>query len=376
MVAKARASFEISRGAVHTYDGVAPVALQQPCGSVDYGLLLELKPSNSSKHQIAEHSLYSTLASPHQHPRTDSIAASSQGQSVVACSVGLLDDSHASDHEDDSDTEAPALASSHHPPHHHQSALAPRTRRTLLIGGLELGVWGFIANVAMVMGFEFTNATRGAFLLRLSSLFTPIIAVCFGETVSAMVWLGSVMAGAGGFLISLDQSGVKEAHDASNSIISGGDALIAGAALIWSLQTVRYGRYAPHCASVPLSAIVFTATALLSVLWVAADLVLITSRGQPASTIWPGYRDPVSWFVMLWAAVFPWAVGTILQVKGQRKVPASQAQIIQSSDALFSTAFAGLLGAAEQHLGGRGWAGAAVIIGATLIGSRGSIHVE
>ena len=66
------------------------------------------------------------------------------------------------------------------------------------------------------------------------------------------------------------------------------------------------------------------------------------------------------------ASAGPWAIATVVQIRGQRVVPPSQAQVITSTDALFSTAFAGFLGGSEQHLGWLGWVGAAVITFASL----------
>ena len=48
----------------------------------------------------------------------------------------------------------------------------------------QVGAWGFLANAATVSGFQNTAASRGAFLIRLSAIMTPLIASLAGACVS------------------------------------------------------------------------------------------------------------------------------------------------------------------------------------------------
>ncbi len=44
------------------------------------------------------------------------------------------------------------------------------------------GCWAFLANAATVVGFQNTAAGRGAFLIRLSAIFTPMVASLAGSS--------------------------------------------------------------------------------------------------------------------------------------------------------------------------------------------------
>ncbi|KAK9847027.1 hypothetical protein WJX84_001819 [Apatococcus fuscideae] len=68
---------------------------------------------------------------------------------------------------------------------------------TCVIGGLELAVWGIFGNIGTVVGLKHSTTVRGAFLLRLSSLFTPLIEVGLGSRIGAPVWI-ACLAAAGG----------------------------------------------------------------------------------------------------------------------------------------------------------------------------------
>lgn len=54
-----------------------------------------------------------------------------------------------------------------------------------------------IVLVLQAVGLETTTATKGAFLMQTTALFTPLIAGITGSEVGATVWLATVL-GAGG----------------------------------------------------------------------------------------------------------------------------------------------------------------------------------
>ncbi len=59
---------------------------------------------------------------------------------------------------------------------------------TLLVGGLELGLWNFAASSTQALGLEFTTATRAAFLIQATALLTPLLASLSGERPGRAVW--------------------------------------------------------------------------------------------------------------------------------------------------------------------------------------------
>ena len=50
------------------------------------------------------------------------------------------------------------------------------------------------------------SASRGAFLIRLTAVFTPLVALAQGENSDRTVWIGSAVALLGGILITLGGS--------------------------------------------------------------------------------------------------------------------------------------------------------------------------
>jgi drug/metabolite transporter (DMT)-like permease len=110
-----------------------------------------------------------------------------------------------------------------------------------------------------------TGATRGAFLVQSTSLFTPILATLFGMQPSKATWLGSVVALGGTLLVTWDRSGGGVAGAIDGLTAADGATLVAAAC--YSMSTVRIPAYAkavvPLKVSQPLLALVFCPVSLL-----------------------------------------------------------------------------------------------------------------
>ena len=111
-----------------------------------------------------------------------------------------------------------------------------RPSSSQLAAGAELGAISAAANAATLLGFEDTLAARGAFLLRTSVIFTPILAAVAGQTTPKAVWIGAGTAFAGGLLIAGDDLSSQGQQSSSLLSLSGGDAMLILAALLWALQ--------------------------------------------------------------------------------------------------------------------------------------------
>ena len=230
------------------------------------------------------------------------------------------------------------------------------------LAAIELGCWMFCANAATVIGFQETSASRGAFLIRLTAVFTPFVALAAGQRSGTSVWAGSALAFVGGLLISLGQHGAGE----SLSDISTGDLVMVGAAAIWSCQTVRLGQLVAKHDIGQLSYRQMTVNAILCGGWCTYDHVSKSGAIFPSITV-AGTIDPWRWVALLWPAFGPWGVGTMLQLMGQQSISAARTQIILASDPLWATLIAGLLlGSSEQQLGFWGWIGAVCILSASV----------
>ncbi|KAK9867587.1 hypothetical protein WJX84_010689 [Apatococcus fuscideae] len=240
-----------------------------------------------------------------------------------------------------------------------------------LEAGAELGLISAAANAATLLGFEDTLAARGAFLLRTSVMFTPILAAVAGRQTPRAVWLGAGTAFVGGLLIAGDDLSSQGQHSSSLLSLSGGDAMLIIAALLWALQIVRQGRLAPQYPPIALAANQLGFMALGLGLWLALTAAGDVWNGQSWTAVWPGASNPTAWLIALWPAIFPWGLGGVLQLRAQTMVSPSLTNIVLATDPLWATLFSALLGTGEQRLGFQGWLGGAAIVLACITASQG-----
>ena len=228
------------------------------------------------------------------------------------------------------------------------------------------------ASFAQIAGLSYTTATRGAFLVQASTLFTPALSALAGMPPSGWAagreawsvlacmggvqcscahrlplgvcppfsratacrltagccaacrrrraWLGSCVALGGTLVIAADRaSGSAAASEAAAaaSSLRLGDGLTLLAALCYSAACVRLPAWAVQRGVQPLQ-LALGKSAFLSIVALAALAVQasqLAAAGQPAAQLWPGWQQPQGWAIVLWAALGPGALASVLHVK-------------------------------------------------------------
>jgi drug/metabolite transporter (DMT)-like permease len=209
------------------------------------------------------------------------------------------------------------------------------------------------------------------------------------------VWLGSLLAFGGTLLITLDRTGggngssggspqalldagapTAGAAVGDSAGLLAGDALTLAAALCYSAATVRIPVWAVRRGVSPLQLSLGKAAFLTAVSVAALGL----QSGQPAAAgqsvadhlaaLWPGWQQPEGWAILLWVALGPGALGSVLHVRGQSLVSPTAAQIAFCSVPLWSAALAAATLPGETISAGT-WAGGGTIAAAGLVAALG-----
>ncbi|KAL4855369.1 hypothetical protein ACK3TF_004102 [Chlorella vulgaris] len=235
-----------------------------------------------------------------------------------------------------------------------------------VLAGIEMGLYNTAASYTQIAGLALTTATRAAFLVQASILFTPVLSSLAGMAPSRPVWLGSLLALVGTLIITQDPSGGGAALEAAAAAggaaigLAAGDALTLLSALCYSVATVRLPVWSVRYKVSPLQISIGKCTVLVLVAAAAASVqaAQLVAAGQPMAALWPGWRQPEGWAIMLWAALGPGALASIMLVKGQSLVQPAAAQIIFCSVPLWS----GLLAAAVGLL---------TVVGGALVAGAG-----
>jgi drug/metabolite transporter (DMT)-like permease len=91
--------------------------------------------------------------------------------------------------------------------------------------------------------------------------------------------------------------------------------------------------------------------------------------------LWRGYQDVRSWAILVFTAIGPWGVGTVLQMMAQQRLSSSCTQIFLAFSPLCATllAYFGFLVPKEQELSPLGMFGMGIILCATLVPPFASI---
>ncbi len=89
-----------------------------------------------------------------------------------------------------------------------------------------------------------TSATTGAFVLRLTVIFTPICSLLIAASAPPWLsWAAALLALLGGLVLGLDKTNSSGGPLQSDGL--DGVFLIFVAAALWSVQTVRQGQVCP-----------------------------------------------------------------------------------------------------------------------------------
>jgi len=238
-------------------------------------------------------------------------------------------------------------------------------------GGLELGLYVFLGNVAQVIGLEYTPAARAAFLVQLQTVFIPLLSDFFARIgflepgssqLNSQTLITSGMAFLGVFLLSQDKTSTVP----SNWL---GDSLEVLAAFTFSVYVLRLDRYARAITdTTPLAATKILVQTVCSLGWAVFS-------SQSNGHVHAGAElPPLSWYdalvtvgVVAWTGLLVSAFSAYVQPQCQKRVSASETGVILATQPLFAAALSVLF--LGERLGWKGALGGLVILLSTVVSS-------
>ena len=241
----------------------------------------------------------------------------------------------------------------------------------ILAGGLELGGYLFLANALQVRGLETVPSDRAGFLVQLTTVLVPLLqAATSGVPVSPSSWLACLVALTGVLVLGLDQQPTDNTTSLTESIyavsLQSGDGLILAAAFLYSLHVVRLGTYARQTMPLQLAAAKATTETVLSVVAVitlglgGGDAAI----GQFLHEVSMASIPPAAIGAILWTGLVTCAYTIFAQSYGQARVSPTEANLIYSTQPLYTALFGYIL--LGETLGPTGVVGAALIASAVL----------
>ena len=189
----------------------------------------------------------------------------------------------------------------------------PRDQR---LAGVLCGTMLFAASSLQQMGLVTTTAGKAGFITALYVVLVPLAGwLCFRKNPGRIIWLGVAMAVAALYLLCMPAEGLT---------LQGGDLLVLGCAVCFTVQILCVDHYAPKVSGVRLARDEFLVTGILSLL-----IALFTE-----TITWQGVREAL--VPILYAGILSGAVGYTLQIVGQRDTDPTVASLIMCLESVFA----------------------------------------
>jgi len=187
-------------------------------------------------------------------------------------------------------------------------------RKTLLIGGLMLGLLVTVASTIQQIGIIYTTVGKAGFLTTLYIVIVPILGLFLKKRVKFNVWIAVVLSLIGMYLLCLKES----------FSIGMGDALIIISAFFFAIHILLIEKYSPISDGIRLSCIQFFVCAV-----VCLTAALIFENPE-----WESIKSAA--VSIAYAGILSAGVGYTLQIIGQKTVPSHIAPLIMSLESVFS----------------------------------------
>lgn len=223
------------------------------------------------------------------------------------------------------------------------AAFTPQPRKKLFRGGLACGLCLTIATNLQQIGIADTTAGKAGFITAMYMVLVPIFGLFLKKRVSAVVWLGVLLASIGLYFLSI-QGGFT---------LSSGDFYIMLCAIVFAAHILFIDHYTRYVDGVALSCAQFAVTAVISL--IIAALTEVDCWGNIAGSLWP----------ILYVGVFSSGVAYTLQIVAQKDSNPTVVSLLLSLESVFAVLSGALI--LHERLSSRELLGCALIMAAVIL---------
>ena len=216
-------------------------------------------------------------------------------------------------------------------------------KKNTLLGGICCGVFLCAASCFQQFGIMYTTVGKAGFITALYIIIVPILGIFLKKRVAGIVWLSSVIAIAGFYMLSIS----------GQVSISKGDILVLIGALLFSFHILVIDYFSPRGNSVAISCIQFFTVSII-----CGILMFIFENPQIMDIL-------EAYIPILYAGVMSSGVAYTLQIVGQKNMDPTVASLILSLESVFSALAGWMLlgqGLSTKELVGCGLVFTAVIL--------------
>lgn len=187
-------------------------------------------------------------------------------------------------------------------------------RKNTVIGGICCGFLLAVASSFQQFGLLYTTVGKAGFITALYIVIVPILGVFMKKKVSLIVWISSLIAMVGFYMLSIS----------GQVTINKGDILVLICAIVFSFHILTVDYFSPKGDGVTISCIQFITCGVL------CGICMILFENPQVDKILEAYVP------ILYAGILSCGVAYTLQIVGQKNMDPTVASLILSLEAVFS----------------------------------------
>ena len=187
-------------------------------------------------------------------------------------------------------------------------------RKNTIIGGILCGICLCVASSFQQFGIMYTTVGKAGFITALYIIIVPILGIFLKKKVAPIVWVSSIIAVIGFYLLSIS----------GQVSINKGDILVLICAVLFSVHILVIDYFSPKGEGVTISCIQFFTCGLL------CGVCMFIFENPQIGDILAAYLP------ILYAGVMSCGVAYTLQIVGQKNMDPTVASLILSLESVFS----------------------------------------
>lgn len=224
-----------------------------------------------------------------------------------------------------------------------QEAECSAYRKNTILGGICCGIFLAAASSFQQFGIMYTTVGKAGFITALYIVIVPILGIFMKKKAAPIVWVSSVIAIIGFYMLSIS----------GQVSINKGDILVLICAVLFSVHILVIDYFSPKGDGVTISCIQFITCGVI------CGICMLIFENPQISNILEAYVP------ILYAGIMSCGVAYTLQIVGQKNMDPTVASLILSLESVFS-ALAGWL-ILNQQLSTKELIGCALVFAAVLL---------
>lgn len=229
---------------------------------------------------------------------------------------------------------------------------AKEYKRNTITGGIYCGICLCVASCFQQFGIMHTTVGKAGFITALYIIIVPILGIFMKKRVAPIVWVSSIIAVVGFYLLSIS----------GQVSINKGDILVLVCAVLFSVHILVIDYFSPKGEGITISCIQFITCGIL------CGIMMFLFEAPQIKDILAAYLP------ILYAGVMSCGVAYTLQIVGQKNMDPTVASLILSLESVFS-ALAGWL-ILRQGLSTKELIGCSLVFVAVLLAQMPQKNVE